>query len=151
MMVNLLSKQTNSSCLMSQSDLELFFCWVLLVVLNLIPTDTKGNHESKRTKALARQRKKVYCKSVNFCENFIFANSVKRHICDVKTLQLGHDLPISVNNILISPFREGEDFIFTKLCLCEVSRKNKPLAKISEFTVIKKKVTLIALKVMCLY
>ena len=26
----------------------------------------------------------VYCKSGNFHENFIFANSVKRHICDVK-------------------------------------------------------------------
>ena len=31
-----------------------------------------------------------------------------------------HDLPISINDILISPFRE--DFIFTKLRLCEVSR-----------------------------
>ena len=26
----------------------------------------------------------VYCKFGNFRENFIFANSVKRHICDVK-------------------------------------------------------------------
>ena len=32
-----------------------------------------------------------YCKSGKFRENFIFANSVKRHICDVKNLQLGHD------------------------------------------------------------
>ena len=33
-----------------------------------------------------------------FRENFIFWNSVKRHICDVKNLRLGHDLPnISVN------------------------------------------------------
>ena len=64
---------------------------------------------------------KVYCNSGNFRNNFIFANSLKRHICDVKNLQLGHDLPISVKDILISPFRE--DFIFTKLRLCEVSRK----------------------------
>ena len=52
----------------------------------------------------------------------IFArNSVKRHICDVKNLQLGHDLNISVNDILISPFLK--DFIFTKLRLCEVLGK----------------------------
>ena len=50
-----------------------------------------------------------------------FANSVKRHICNVKKLRLGHDLLISVNDRVNSPFRE--DFIFTKLCICEVSRK----------------------------
>ena len=72
----------------------------------------------------------MYCKSGNFRENFIFANSVKRHICDAKNLRLGHDLPISVNDRVISPFRE--DFIFTKLAKF---RKNKTLAKISEFTV----------------
>ena len=60
----------------------------------------------------------VYCKSGNFRENFIFANSVKRHICDVRNSRLGHDLPISVNVRLISPFRE--DSIFTKL---RISRK----------------------------
>ena len=43
----------------------------------------------------------------------IFANSRKRHICNVKNLQLGHDLHISVNNKVILPFREG--FIFMKL------------------------------------
>ena len=30
-----------------------------------------------------------YCKFGNFRENFIFANSVKRHICDVKNCDLG--------------------------------------------------------------
>ena len=54
-----------------------------------------------------------YCKFGNFCDNFIFANSVKRHILDVKNSQLWHDLPISVNNRVISAFRE--DFIFKKL------------------------------------
>ena len=29
-----------------------------------------------------------YCKSGNFCENFIFANSVKRDTCDQKISQL---------------------------------------------------------------
>ena len=56
-----------------------------------------------------------------FRENFIFANSVKRHICDVKHSRPGHSLPLSVNDRVISPFRE--DFIFTKLRICEVSRK----------------------------
>ena len=35
-----------------------------------------------------------YCKFRNFGENFIFSNSVKSHICDVKNLWLVHDLPI---------------------------------------------------------
>ena len=49
----------------------------------------------------------------------IFAKSVKRHICDVKNSRLGRDLPTSVNDIAMSPFHE--DFIFTKLRICEVS------------------------------
>ena len=63
----------------------------------------------------------MYCKSGNFRENFIFTNSVKRHICDAKNSRLGHDLPVSVNDRVISPFLE--DLIFTKLRICEVSRK----------------------------
>ena len=66
----------------------------------------------------------VYCKSRIFCENFVFANSIKRHICDAKNSRLGHDLPISVNDRVISAFRE--DFKF---------RENIALVKISEFTV----------------
>ena len=54
-----------------------------------------------------------YCRLGNFHENFIFANSIKRHISDVKNWQLRHDLPISINDRVILPFREG--FIFTKL------------------------------------
>ena len=65
--------------------------------------------------------RKIYCKFGNFRENLIFAKSVKRHICDVKKSQTGHDLPISVNDRVISPIREG--LIFTKLRKCEVSRK----------------------------
>ena len=53
------------------------------------------------------------CKSRNFRENFILANSVKRHICDVKNSLLRHDLPPSINDRVISPFRDS--FIFTKL------------------------------------
>ena len=63
----------------------------------------------------------TYCKSVNLRANFIFANSVKRNICDVKYSRLRHDLPISVNDRVISPLRE--DFIFTILRICEVLRK----------------------------
>ena len=36
-------------------------------------------------------------------------------------LRLWHDMPISANNRVISPFCES--FIFTKLCTCQVSRK----------------------------
>ena len=49
----------------------------------------------------------------NFRDNFIFANNEKRHIWDVIKSRLWHDLPISVNDKMISPFRE--DYIFTKL------------------------------------
>ena len=58
----------------------------------------------------------------NFREDFTFANSIKRHICDFKNSLLDNDLPISLNDRVISPLRE--DFIFTKLRICE----NKTLA-----------------------
>ena len=44
----------------------------------------------------------AYCKSGNFPENFIFANSVKRHSCGAKISRLVHDLPISVMDRVIS-------------------------------------------------
>ena len=59
-----------------------------------------------------------YCKFGNFRENFIFTNSVKTHICYVKNARQGRELPLSVNDKVISPIREG--FIFTKL---RISRK----------------------------
>ena len=72
----------------------------------------------------------TYCKFGNFRENFA-AKSVKRHICDFQNSQLVHGLPISVDERVIFTFRE--DFIFTKLRICEVSRK-QTLAKMSGFT-----------------
>ena len=64
----------------------------------------------------------------------IFTKSVKRHICDVRNSRLGRDLPTSVNDIAIFPFHK--DFIFTKLRICEVSRKKKKKnAKFFKFTV----------------
>ena len=57
----------------------------------------------------------------NFYENFTLANRVKRHICEVLKSQLEHDLPTSVNDIVILPFRES--FIFVKLHSHEVSQK----------------------------
>ena len=39
----------------------------------------------------------------------------------VKNSRLGHDLPISVNDRVILPFRDG--LIFTKLRIRQVSRK----------------------------
>ena len=49
---------------------------------------------------------KSYCKFVNFRENFIFANSVKRQNCDVKKSRLWHDFPSSVNDRITWPFHE---------------------------------------------
>ena len=62
-----------------------------------------------------------YCRFGNFHKNFIFANSIKRHNSDVKNSRLRQDLPISINDRVILPFREG--FIFTKLRISEVLRK----------------------------
>ena len=67
------------------------------------------------------QQDKDYCRFGNIRENFIFANSITRHISDVKNSLLRQDLPKSIDDRVILPFRE-------------VSR-NKVLAKISEFTV----------------
>ena len=44
----------------------------------------------------------IYFKFGNFRENFIVAKSVKRHICNLKNLLLGPDLPTSVNDRVIS-------------------------------------------------
>ena len=65
-----------------------------------------------------------YCRFINFCDNFIFTKSIKRHISDVKISRLRQDSPISINDRVILPFRKS--FIFTKLCICEVSRKYSP-------------------------
>ena len=81
------------------------------------------------------KQKLQYCNFGIFRENFILAYSVKTHICNVENSQKGRDLPISVNDRVISPIRE--DFIFTKLNFVYAKfRENKTLAKIFEFTVI---------------
>ena len=74
-----------------------------------------------------------YCKSKNFLENFIFVNSAKRYIWDIKNLRLGHDLPRSVNDRVISAFRK--DFVFMNFAYTKF-HENKTLAKISQFTVV---------------
>ena len=75
-----------------------------------------------------------YCKFGHFSENFIFANSVKRHICDIKNSRLRHDLPpsINLNDRVISPFHEGlfsQNFAYAKF------HEIKTIVKISKFTV----------------
>ena len=59
----------------------------------------------------------------------VFAKSVKRHICQSKNSQLGHDLSTSVNDLVISHFCEGfssRDFASANFL------RNKTVAKISE-------------------
>ena len=63
---------------------------------------------------------------------FIFANSAKRRICHVKNSRIWHDLLISVNDRVISPFHEG---LFSRNFAVAKFRENKTLAKASEFTV----------------
>ena len=56
-------------------------------------------------------------------------SSVKTHICDIKNLQQGRDLLISVNDRVISPIRE--DFIFTKLRINP--HGNFPIYSVTQF------------------
>ena len=51
----------------------------------------------------------------------LFSRKAQRTFVKLKKSRIGHDLPTSVNDSVISPFREG--FIFTKLRSSEVSRK----------------------------
>ena len=53
-----------------------------------------------------------YCKFRNIRENFIFKNSIKRHIGNVRKSQLGHDIHISVNERVILPFHKGFQGLF---------------------------------------
>ena len=49
-----------------------------------------------------------YCRFGYFRENFIFANSIKIHISDVKISRLTQDLHIiSINDRVILPFPDG--------------------------------------------
>ena len=73
-----------------------------------------------------------YCRFGNFREDFIFANSIKKHISYVKKSRLRQDLHISINDRVILPFREG---LFSRNFANAKFRENKVLAKISEFTV----------------
>ena len=75
-----------------------------------------------------------YSKFRNFCENFILANTVRRHICDFK-IALGHDLPISVkdrSSNFVRIFFHGTshiNFAYAKF------HENKTLTKIYKFNV----------------
>ena len=61
----------------------------------------------------------------------IFANSVS----DVNNLRLGHDLPISVNDRVISAFLRGRG-LFSRNFAYAKFRENKTLAKVSDLTVV---------------
>ena len=64
-----------------------------------------------------------YCSFGNFRGNFVFAKSIIIHISVVKNSRLRQDLPISINDRVILPFREG---LFSRNFACEVSRKLSP-------------------------
>ena len=78
--------------------------------------DTRCHKSRSQTNAYIYQMtsclRAIYCRFRNFRENFIFANSIKRHISEVKNSRIRKDLPISINDRVILTFREG--FIFKK-------------------------------------
>ena len=70
-----------------------------------------------------------YSKFRFFCVGILFSRiALKDIFATLKIRELGHGLPTSVNERVISAFREG--LIFTKLPICEKMK----LTKISEFT-----------------
>ena len=68
----------------------------------------------------------MYTVNPEIFARFLFSRYALKDLFATLKFQLWHDLPISVNDRVISPFRE--DFVFTKF-------REKKLAKISEFTV----------------
>ena len=71
-----------------------------------------------------------YCKFGNFRENFVFANSVKRRICDIKNRDYGM---IHLINKRQSGFAFSHRFYFHETSHAKFSEK-KTLAKVSKFT-----------------
>ena len=80
---------------------------------------SKNNDHTCSFIALTLARSLWRC--LNTVDSEIFSNSIKRHISDVKNSRLRQDIPISINDRVILPFREG--FYFTKLRICKVSQK----------------------------
>ena len=70
----------------------------MICVIVLLHCNTHRKCIKYETCAKLHRFNVLYCKSGNFRDNFIFTNSVKRHIYDVKSLQLGHDKPIAGND-----------------------------------------------------
>ena len=64
-----------------------FVRFTLDVVRLFALNDGKRKAHSKHGSRMPGKLKK-YCRFGNFCENFIFANSIKRHISDVKNSRL---------------------------------------------------------------
>ena len=99
------------------------------IVFNIKPQQST---EQLDTGLFIRKRYIFIVNSENFRENFIFVDSIKRHICDFKHSQLEHDLPILVNVRIFLLFREvsfSRNFAYAKFS------ENKNLAKISNLTV----------------
>ena len=67
-----------------------------------------------------KQKKYTHCKFRIFCKNLFSRKAFKDTFAMLK-LATRHALPISVNDRVILPFREG--LIFTKLCVPKVLRK----------------------------
>ena len=74
------------------------------------------------------KRQRITVDSEIFARFLFSRKTLKDILVTLKNPRLRQDLPISINERVILPFREG--FIFTKF------RENKVLAKISEFTVL---------------
>ena len=78
---------------------------VFVGVVVVLGSNVVGHISKCETHSWRKQYwKYMYCKLGNFCKNFTFANDVKRHICDVNYSRLGHDLPISVNDLAYASF-----------------------------------------------
>ena len=80
-----------------------------------------GNHMSRF----------IYCRLGIFAK-ILFSQIALKYVSYVKNSRLRQDLPISINDRVILPFREG---LFSRNFAHAKFRENKILTKISEFTV----------------
>ena len=76
--------------------------------------DVTGGKDQSVTCTLARA-------FITVNPDILFSRIALKHIYNAKNSRLWHVLPLSVDDRVISPFLEG--LIFTKLRICEVSRK----------------------------
>ena len=78
---------------------------LILFALYVTPSNEKKNNNIISGSTVFMQLCQYTENFGKFLHNFIFSKSVKTHNCDINNSRLGRDLPISVNDRVISPIK----------------------------------------------